>query len=90
MIHNPPEISYLIRAWLLLSVLEFPAENITAAMAAEFRRKLGPMDWTAFQTVYHLYLQTIPFGVARAAWGINEARGFNRANPTPNQPAKTK
>jgi hypothetical protein len=78
MIANPPHIAYLLRAYALLAGMGFPESNITAAMAAEFHRKLGPMEWPAFQTIYHLYLQQIPAHLARAAWGLNEARGLNR------------
>ena len=73
MIPNPPPIIYLLRAYRLLLQENLPEGDLAAVLAAEFRRKLGPMAWTTFQATYHLYLQTIPLAIARAAWGINEA-----------------
>lgn len=89
MIANPPHIIYLLRAYALLAGMGFPEGNITATIATEFLRKLGPMDWQAFQAVYHLYLQQIPAPLARAAWGLNEARGLNRIQPATPQPHRS-
>lgn len=42
-------------------------------LAVEFDLHLGPMDWPQFKRTYQLYLQSIPFAIAREAWGLIDA-----------------
>lgn len=74
MIHNPPPIVYLLRAYQLLLAHGTPQEDLAPVLATLLRNQIGHLVWPEFQAIYHLYLQAIPLPTARAAWGLNEAR----------------
>lgn len=76
MIHNPPYIFLLLRAWnTWLRQSGKPATDGTAAIALShlFARLIGAPPYDVFLKTYQLYLQSIPLETAKAAWGLNAA-----------------
>jgi hypothetical protein len=65
MILNPPKVTLLLRAWHK-GLLH--AEGLAKCLPATF----GPLSWEDFLRAYHLYLQSIPFELARESWGLTQ------------------
>lgn len=90
MITNPPHIIHLLRTYRKIvsmgktSGMAPPSPRVVAFM---FRMMLPtPLSWNDFLRTYHLYLQSIPFGTAREAWGLLSAEQSTKQTTQPKQP----
>lgn len=85
MILNPPSIFRLLRAWMRMGASETPKllpYQLTVALAVMLRECIGHQSWDSFLKTYQLYLQSIPFETAKAAWGINAAAASRTTHKT--------
>ena len=74
MIHNPPQITVLLRQYAVMRTMLPGAPPRTSMLAELLLRHIGHQPaWDAFVGLYHLYLQSIPEAEARAAWGVNNS-----------------
>ncbi len=76
MITNPPHIFWLLRVWKAADKIHravgigpLPAHGLVPILV----EYLGHPTWEEFRKTYNLYLQQIPFALAREAWGIAHA-----------------
>lgn len=77
MIPNPPHIVGLLRAFAQLRRHGVSGGPLTSMLAILFSKHLGQLSWKDFLGTYHLYLQSIPLDLAKAAWGLNSAMPAN-------------
>ncbi len=68
MIHNPPHITSILRAWNAM-----PNKD-AQSLAALLTTYLGPLPWDVFLQTYRLHLQSIPMPIAREAWGLTQTK----------------
>lgn len=73
MILNPPHIVSLLRSYASMRGHSVSGSLFLNMLAELFFRHLGSLSYPEFQRVYHLYLQSIPLELAKAAWGIAAA-----------------
>ena len=82
MIHNPPQITSVLRTFAAVRAMPEEAPRLADHLALLLYINIGHQAWDAFLRLYFLYLQSIPADVARAAWGINQASA-TALNSTP-------
>ena len=68
MILNPPPVASLLRAFMAGHLAQ------PALLAASFLTCFGLQSWEEWLRSYRLYLQSIPFDLAREAWGITQTQ----------------
>lgn len=73
MIINPPSVVSLLRAFMAGHLAQ------PALLAANFLTCFGRQSWEEWLNSYRLYLQPIPFDIAREAWGITQTQTNTQA-----------
>jgi len=74
MIHNPAQITSLLRQYEAMRATPLGGPSRTSMLAELLLRHIGHQPaWDAFVRLYHLYLQSIPEAEAKAAWGVNNS-----------------